>query len=68
MGGIWTGFTALSAFRISQTWKYYRMRDKVFNVFMLGVLGGLSVLSFNAAFQIYLGKTMQKEPAPIEMR
>ena len=68
-GSLFLGMTAFHSFRISQIWKFYAMREKVFNGFMLSILGGLSGLSYFAAYQIYLGKTMRGEVAqPIELR
>ena len=34
------------------------MGDKVFNVFGLGLLSGLSLLNFNAGYQIHQGKNL----------
>jgi hypothetical protein len=39
-------------------WSFYPAREKLFNLVALGVIFGLSALSYNAAYEIHMGQTM----------
>ena len=60
-GSLFMGATTFHAWRISQIWKFYRTPEKAFNVFMIGVLASISLLNFNAAYEIHSGKNMKME-------
>ena len=68
-GSLFLGATAFHGWRISQIWKFYRPQEKVFNIFMMSVLSGISLLNFNAAYEIQMGKSMRIEDRPeIQLR
>jgi hypothetical protein len=49
-GLVFLGFSAFHGFRMYNIWKFYPMKDKVFNLFALGVLLMISGANFNAAY------------------
>ena len=51
-GGIFSAVTAFHVFRLHGGWRFYRAPEKIFNIGMLGILTTLSILSFNAAWEI----------------
>lgn len=63
-GTLFGGFAMFHAFRVKNLWSFYPAREKVFNLVALGLLLALSGASFNAAYEIHMGQTMQH----IEMR
>ena len=63
-GLIFFAFGSFQVFRVKNLWRYYPRREKVFNIFAIGLIYTISAANFNAAYQTYLGKTMQL----IEMR
>ena len=68
-GSIFMGATVFNSWRISQIWKFFRPQEKIFNVFVLGVIGGISLLNYNAAYEIHMGKSMKIEDRPeIQLR
>lgn len=52
------------AYRVKDLWKFYPAKEKLFNIVALGGIFALSALSFNAGYEIYMGKNM----IPVEMR
>ena len=44
------------------------MPEKVFNVFMIGVLASISLLNFNAAYEIQMGKNMKMDESRPEVQ
>ena len=57
-GGLFAGMGAFHTFRMQNLWRFYGAREKAFNVIGLFVLGSISVLNFNAAYQIKMGRAM----------
>ena len=51
-GGLFTAMAGFHGFRIEGNWKFYNTGAKVFNLLGLGVLSGISILNFNAAWEI----------------
>lgn len=54
-GTLFLGFGLFHAYRVKNLWSYYPGREKAFNLAALGVIFGLTALSYNAAYQIYMG-------------
>ena len=50
-----SAFTAFHAWRVSNIWSYFGIREKVFNVFMLGALSSISLMNYYAGYRTYLG-------------
>ncbi len=48
-GTLFAGFGLFHAYRVKSLWTFFPLREKVFNLFALGVVFLLSGLSFNAA-------------------
>ena len=67
-GSLFMGGTAFHGWRISQIWRFYRTPEKVFNVFMIGVLASISLLNFNAAYEIQMGKNMKMDESRPEVQ
>lgn len=45
----------LHGYRVSTIWKFYPMREKIFNIGAVGFLVAIAGLSYNAAYQTYMG-------------
>ena len=58
-GTLFGGFGFFHAYRMKNLWSFYPAKEKVFNLAALGAIFLLSSLSFNAAYQIHQGQTMQ---------
>ncbi len=63
-GTLFLGAGVFHGYRVRQLWSFYKLKDKVFNVFALGVIAAIGLANYNAGYQIYLGQTMQT----VEMR
>jgi hypothetical protein len=50
--------------RVNQLWRFYPLREKLFNVFALTFLFGVSLANANAAYWTYQGQSLRLlEPA-----
>ena len=58
-GTAFAGAGIFHAYRVKNLWNFYPVREKVFNIFGLFLLAGISAANFNAAYQIRMGQTMQ---------
>lgn len=63
-GMLFAGGGLFHAYRVANLWRYYPMKEKAFNLFGLAGIFALSALSFNAGYEIYMGKNMML----VEMR
>lgn len=52
-------FALFHAYRVKNLWKFYPIKEKVFNVFGIFFLGAIAAANFNAGYQIRMGQTMQ---------
>jgi len=41
--------------RVRQLWQFYPRREKVFNIFAVAFLFGISLANANAGYQTYMG-------------
>jgi hypothetical protein len=57
-GFAFSGLGLFHAFRVKNLWKFYPLKEKLFNIFGLALVGGIAVANFNAAYQIRMGQTM----------
>ena len=58
-GLLFGGMAGFHGFRVVSIWKMFPLKEKIFNVFALGLLGAFSVFNFGQAKQIWMGKNMQ---------
>ncbi len=58
-GFAFTGLGLFHAYRVKNLWKFYPLKEKVFNVFGIFILGAIAAANFNAGYQIRMGQTMQ---------
>ncbi|CDW91506.1 UNKNOWN [Stylonychia lemnae] len=58
-GGLFTLIGSINGVRVASLWKFFPLKEKIFNVLAISFIYGLSYLSFNAGYQIYMGKSMQ---------
>lgn len=58
-GTLFLGMGAFHGYRVYGLWNNYPVREKIFNVAAIGFLMLISAANYNAAYQTYLGKTMQ---------
>lgn len=63
-GLFFSGFGAFHQARMKSIWSQFNTSQKLFNVSMLVVIYGFAFASFNAAYEIKMGKQM----ALVEMR
>lgn len=60
-GVLFAGFGGFHAYRVITAWKFFPVKDRLFNVFAVSCIFLLSAANFNAAYETYLGKTLQLE-------
>jgi len=58
-GGLFVIGGTVHAARVASLWKFYPLKEKIFNVLAVGFIYGIGYLSFNAGYQIYMGKSME---------
>ena len=58
-GTAFGAFALFHAYRVKNLWRFYPMKEKVFNVFGIFFLVGIAAANFNAGYQIRMGQTMQ---------
>ena len=45
----------LHGFRVKSIWSFYPAKEKVFNLFAVGILYGIAYLNYKAGYESYLG-------------
>lgn len=58
-GLAFTGLGLFHAYRVKNLWRFYPLKEKIFNVFGILLVGGIAAANFNAGYQIRMGQTMQ---------
>ncbi len=58
-GTAFAGAAIFHGVRVKSLWNFYPVKEKVFNLFGLLFLAGISAANYNAAYQIKMGQTMQ---------
>lgn len=58
-GLLFGGMAGFHAFRVTSIWKMFPLKEKVFNLFAVGLLGTFSAFNLTQAKHIWLGKEMQ---------
>jgi hypothetical protein len=55
---LFTGGALFHAYRVQSLWKFFPLREKVFNLGAFGLLVGIAALNVKAGYEIYMGKNM----------
>lgn len=58
-GSLFTVLGSYHAYRVYTGWNFYPRREKIFNIFATAFVFALAGANFNAAYETYLGKTLQ---------
>jgi hypothetical protein len=49
-GTLFSAFAVFQTFRVIGIWNHYPRREKIFNVFAIGLIGFIAALNYNAAY------------------
>lgn len=52
---LFTGAGVFHGYRVINLWKFFPMKEKVFNAFGLVVLFGIAAANMRAGYEIYMG-------------